>query len=93
MGRTGGLAGGGSLFGYPEAAGNRLRILFENRLAKIEFFVVLVGVGNRTDLGALAAARAFCQVYISGRLMYFCGKTSRLAFDAQKLGVREKLNI
>lgn len=25
--------------------------------------------------------------------MNFCGKVSRLAFDAQKLGVREKLNI
>ncbi len=25
--------------------------------------------------------------------MNFCGKVSGLAFDAQKLGVREKLNI
>jgi hypothetical protein len=88
MGRTSSLAGGGSLFGYTECAGDSLRILFKNCLAEIEFFVVLVGAGNRTDLGALTAARAFCKVYITGCLMNFCGKVSGLAFEAQKLGVR-----
>ena len=63
-------------------------ILLENCFTKIEFFVVLVGAGNRTDLGALAAARAFRKVDIPGCLVNFCGKVSRLAFDAQKLGVR-----
>jgi hypothetical protein len=93
MGRTGGLAGGGSLFGYAERAGYSLWILLENCLTEIEQFVVFVGAGNRADLGALAAARAFCLVYKSGCLMNFCGKVSGLAFEAQKLGVREKLNI
>jgi hypothetical protein len=93
MGRTGGLAGGGPFFGYAECPRDSLRILFENCLAEIEQFVVLVGAGNRADLGALAAARAFCQVYKSGCLMNFCGKVSGLAFETKKLGVREKLNI
>ena len=77
----------------PKASRDSLRILFENCLAGIEQFVVFVGTGNRADLRALAAARAFCQVYISGVLMNFCGKVSGLAFETQKLGVREKLNI
>jgi hypothetical protein len=87
MGRTGGLAGGGTLFGYTKCSGDSLWILFENCLAKIEFFVVLVGTGNRTDLRALAAARAFGKVYISGLLVNFSGKVSGLAFETQKLSV------
>lgn len=88
MGRTSGLAGSGTLFAYPESSGNSLRILFENCLAEVEFFVVLVGTGDRADLRALAAARAFRQVHKAGCLMNFCGKVSGLAFEAQKLGVR-----
>jgi hypothetical protein len=93
MGRAGGLAGGCSLFGYAERPWYSLWILFENCLAGIEQFVVLVGAGNRTDFCALAAACAFCHVYKSGCLMNFCGKISGLAFEAQKFGVCEKLNI
>jgi hypothetical protein len=88
MGRTGGFARGGSSFADSESSGNSLWILFENCFSKVEFFVVLVGGRNRTDLSALAAASAFCKVNISGFLVDFCGKTSRLAFDAQKLSVR-----
>jgi hypothetical protein len=36
VGRTGGLAGGGASFADAESAGNRLGILFENRLAVSE---------------------------------------------------------
>jgi nicotinamidase-related amidase len=88
MGRTGGFAGGGPLFGYAEGPGDSLRILFEYRLAEIKQFVVFVGTGNRTDLRALAAARAFGHVHISGCLVNFCGKISGLAIDAQQLGIR-----
>jgi hypothetical protein len=93
VGRTGGLAWGGSSFAYSECSGNSLWILFENCFTKIELFVVFVGGRNRTDLCALTTARAFAKVYISGLLVNFCSKTSRLAFDAQKLGVCKNLNI
>jgi hypothetical protein len=82
VGRTGGLAWGGSSFAYSECSWNSLWILFENCFTKIEFFVVFVGGRNRTDLCTLAAARAFGKVYISGLLVNFCSKTSRLAFEA-----------
>jgi hypothetical protein len=88
VGGAGGLAGGGSHFGNTECAWNSLWILFEYCFTKIKFFVVFVGVGNRTDLRALTAARAFGKVYIPGLLVNFCGKTSGFAFEAQKLGVR-----
>lgn len=87
MGRTGGLARGGSSFADSESSGNSLWILFENCFTKIELFVVFVGGGNRTDLGTFAAAGAFRKVYIPGFLMNFCSKTSRLTFDAQKFSV------
>ncbi len=93
MGRTGGLAGGGSPFADAECAWNSLWVLLENGFSKIEFFVVLVGAGDGADLRALAAAGAFGEVYIAGRLVNFGGKVSRLALDAQKLSVREEFNV
>ena len=82
MGRTGGLARRGSSFAYAESTGDSLWILFENCLSKIKFFVVFVGGRNGADLRTLAAAGAFCKVYITGFFMNFCSKVPRLAFDA-----------
>jgi len=82
VGRTGGLTWGGSPFAYSECSGNSLWILFEYCFTKIEFFVEIVRGRNRTDLLAFAAACAFGKIYISGLLMNFCSKTSRLAFKA-----------
>lgn len=93
MGRTGGFTGGGSFLVDAESTGNGLGILLEDGFAEIEFFVVLVGAGDWADLGALAAARAFCQIYISGGLVNFGSEVSGLAFKAQKLGICQKLNI
>jgi hypothetical protein len=93
MGRTGGLARGGPPFGYAEGPGDSLWILLENRFTEIKQFVVFVGTGNRTDLGALAAARAFGHVHISGFLVNSGGEIAGLAFETQKFGIREKLNI
>lgn len=59
MRRTGGLARGGTPFVYAECPRNGLGILFIDGLTKIDAFVVLVGKGDRADLGALAAACAF----------------------------------
>ena len=59
MGGTGGLAGCGSVFINTVGAGDCLRIHFIDCFTKIESFVVLVRERDRTDLFALAAARAF----------------------------------
>lgn len=82
VGRTGGLTRRGSSFAYSECSGNSLWILFKYCFTKIELFVVFVKGRNWTDLLAFAAAGAFGKVYISGLLMNFCSKTSRLAFEA-----------
>jgi hypothetical protein len=66
MGGTRCFTGCCSFFVYAECTGNSLRVLFVDGFAKIEFFVVLVWAGDRTNLCALAAACAFCLIYISG---------------------------
>ena len=93
MRRAGGLTRRRSPLGDGKGAGNCLGILFKCGPAEVKFFVVFVGYGNRADLLALTAACAFGKIYIARSLMNFSGKTSRLAFESQKFGICEKLNV
>ena len=93
MRRAGGLAGRRAALFDAVGARHALGILFENRLAHGEPFVVFVDGLDRADLGAFAAARAFGQVDVPGLFAHDRGEIPGLAFEFEQFGIGEQIDI
>jgi len=93
MGRAGGLARRRASLADAECSGDGLGVLLENRPTQAYVFIVFVGKGNGTDLGAFSAARAFKRIDIPRIFVDFCGEIPRLAFETEYFSICQKLNV
>jgi hypothetical protein len=93
MGRTGGFAGRNRAFGNAVSPGNGLFILFENRFALVEPFIMLTGGIHRTDFGAFPAGGTLGYIDKS-RFFFDSGREiSLFTIQFQKFGIRQQLYV
>jgi hypothetical protein len=92
-GRAGQAARGFIALFNGECPRNGLRICLVGGFADRQSFVVVVGQLYRADFGALSAAGAFGQVDEAGFLPDAGFETPRLAFQVEKFGVCQKLDV
>jgi hypothetical protein len=76
-----------------KSTGDRLGVLLERGFFAGKPFVVFIGKGNGTDLGALPAAGAFGYVYVARTLTDLGLETPLFPLEFQKIAVRQKLYV